>query len=303
MILQQIHQNIQLKLGLLIAISMLAVGGFYAYRNLEARILRVPYSVPHSVSAVTNILVLSPHLDDAVLSLGGLLTRYPARATVVSFFTKDAGEPLKTRWDRISGFTDSREAIERRSKENEAALRSLGVAGLKLGYEDGQYRKSDNASEIHKSITKDIRILLSMYGNERVFIYGPAGFRSPYSNRDHRILHDAFLEVARDFNSRANLNFFLYEDMPYAGQFVKSQRLTVLEFLQATDRIAIVPEVVFLSSAQVNSKLSALKHYVSQLRAFKVLHRDLESEDRDYLIHRSAFGAAEIVYRIVPDDI
>jgi LmbE family N-acetylglucosaminyl deacetylase len=295
------NKNIQKHFAVLLIITVLAIG-VYIYENEKVEVLRVSYSVPHKVSQGATLLVLSPHFDDGVLSLGGLLASYPERATVVSFFTTHAGEPLKTRWDRISGFADSREATERRNVENEAALQSLGVAGQNFTYEDAQYRNTDNTNEIQKAITKDIRTLLSKYGKEKVFIYGPAVFSSPNGNRDHKILHDAFLEVARDLDSRKNLTFFIYEDIPYARQFLKSQRTTVLEFLQATDHITISPEVVFLSSAQVNSKLSALRQYGSQIKAFRMLHRDLEGEAREFLSHRVVSGAAEIVYRIVTDD-
>jgi hypothetical protein len=154
------NKNIQKHFAVLLIITVLAIG-VYIYENEKVEVLRVSYSVPHKVSQGTTLLVLSPHFDDGVLSLGGLLASYPERATAVSFFTTHAGEPLKTRWDRISGFADSREATERRNVENEAALQSLGVAGQNFTYEDAQYRNTDNTNEIQKAITKDIRTLLS----------------------------------------------------------------------------------------------------------------------------------------------
>ncbi len=91
-------------------------------------------------------LVLSPHLDDAVLSCGGLLDAHPAgpRATVVTVFT-DAAPPPWT-WAarsflRASGFADAESLYDARRREDLQVLAQLGVDGRHLGQPDALFRR------------------------------------------------------------------------------------------------------------------------------------------------------------------
>src|SRR5712692_5355525 len=88
-------------------------------------------------------LILSPHFDDAVLSLGGLIAKAPDRAVVVTVFAGVPPEGVAGRWDRLSGFPMAVAAIRARRQENEAALALIGVPQNRirnLDYLDGQYR-------------------------------------------------------------------------------------------------------------------------------------------------------------------
>jgi LmbE family N-acetylglucosaminyl deacetylase len=84
------------------------------------------------------LIVVSPHLDDAVLGCAGLLVACPGSIVCTVF----AGEPAKvqrTRWDAASGFADSNEAMRERKREDEAALGLCGATPLWLDFLDGQY--------------------------------------------------------------------------------------------------------------------------------------------------------------------
>ena len=75
---------------------------------------------------MTELLVLSPHLDDAVLSCGRLVAHY--RGSVVA--TLFAGSPLPALvkdWDHNCGFADSDTAVASRRSEDRLALGSLGA--------------------------------------------------------------------------------------------------------------------------------------------------------------------------------
>ena len=69
------------------------------------------------------IVVVSPHLDDAVLGCGRFLSAHPG-ATVVTVF---AGNPPKypepmRMWDVQSGFAPGDDVMETRRNEDDAAL-------------------------------------------------------------------------------------------------------------------------------------------------------------------------------------
>src|SRR5262249_61987535 len=87
------------------------------------------------------VAVLSPHLDDAVLSCWHLLASSD-HVVVINVFT---GIPAQGRppayWDRMTGAADSVERMRERLAEDERALAVAGRRAEYLGFLDGQYRK------------------------------------------------------------------------------------------------------------------------------------------------------------------
>lgn len=85
----------------------------------------------------SRIVVLSPHLDDAVLSLGAAVARWVAQGRHVEVWTAftaapdDAGPPR-----RLAAFGDYRT----RTAEDEQALAVLGVQGRRLGLAERLWR-------------------------------------------------------------------------------------------------------------------------------------------------------------------
>lgn len=92
-------------------------------------------------------IVLSPHLDDAVLSCGELIVQAAERAevTVGTLFT-GAGPPPHTlsarRYLRQVGAPDAETLYRQRRREDRAALESAGVASvMHAGLIEGPYRR------------------------------------------------------------------------------------------------------------------------------------------------------------------
>ncbi len=85
---------------------------------------------------VDNLVVVSPHLDDAVLSIAGLLRAAAPMASVLTLFTKAAPQSDPT-WSRITGFDSPSEEYAARRQEDLQAMRFLGCAfqhaGLRVG--------------------------------------------------------------------------------------------------------------------------------------------------------------------------
>ena len=73
------------------------------------------------------IVVLSPHLDDAVLSCWHVLTK-PGQLTVINVFTGvPAGLSAPAWWDQYTGATESAERVRERIEEDRRALALVGV--------------------------------------------------------------------------------------------------------------------------------------------------------------------------------
>ncbi|WP_219500558.1 PIG-L deacetylase family protein [Nonomuraea ceibae] len=85
-------------------------------------------------------LVVSPHFDDAALSVAGVLATLPRPAAIVTVFGGPAAEEGDDRgpsaWDRLCGFTSTGEAVRERRAEDARACAALGVEQIALDHPD-----------------------------------------------------------------------------------------------------------------------------------------------------------------------
>lgn len=93
------------------------------------------------------VLVLSPHLDDAVWSCGALLAHLAPRhrITVVTAFTAASPRPWSLparRHLRAVGVTDAEALFTRRRSEDRQVLAGLGVEVVHLGFRDALFRRA-----------------------------------------------------------------------------------------------------------------------------------------------------------------
>ena len=92
------------------------------------------------------LVVLSPHLDDAVLSCGALMIHAAKRTpvTVVTLFT-EAGPPPYTlsarRYLRQVGAEDAESLYRQRRAEDRAALEPMGITWVHAGLTEALYRR------------------------------------------------------------------------------------------------------------------------------------------------------------------
>jgi len=84
-------------------------------------------------------LVVSPHLDDAVLGAGQWIATHPGTVVLTVFAGMPHRASQSTDWDRRCGFLDAAEAIATRRAEDRAALAVLQAEPLWLEYVDDQY--------------------------------------------------------------------------------------------------------------------------------------------------------------------
>jgi LmbE family N-acetylglucosaminyl deacetylase len=147
-------------------------------------------------------VVVSPHLDDGVLSLGAAISHARRRGAQVAILTVLAGEPSSSApagpWDRKSGFGTAGEAARVRREEDRRACGILGAEPRWLPHEDHQYeRRADD-----KAIRADV---IEAVGDAMVLLPG-----FPLSHDDHAwvavLLEGAF--------ARERVGY--YVEQPYA---------------------------------------------------------------------------------------
>ncbi|MFN3494481.1 MAG: hypothetical protein ACK40L_08245 [Hydrogenophaga sp.] len=86
---------------------------------------------------VARVLVVSPHLDDAVLSLAEFLRCVSARARVLTVFS-ESDPQTGLDWAQQGGFQDAAEEHAARRLEDMRALQHLGCAYQHAGLRSGQ---------------------------------------------------------------------------------------------------------------------------------------------------------------------
>jgi LmbE family N-acetylglucosaminyl deacetylase len=92
------------------------------------------------------VIVLAPHLDDAVLSCGALMTHAVSRTTVtvVTFFTEGGQAPYTLsarRYLRQVGVRDAEAVYQQRRAEDRAALEPLGITCVHAGLTEALFRR------------------------------------------------------------------------------------------------------------------------------------------------------------------
>jgi len=146
-------------------------------------------------------VILSPHLDDAVLSCWHLLEA-SREVSVINVFTASpaAGRPIPW-WDRLTGASDAVARMEERRAEDRAALALAGCEAVSLGLLDDQYRTAGIGA---RAVLGQLRGALAA----DTTVYAPAAMDA---HRDHVLVRDAALSLARE-----GTPLVLYADLPHA---------------------------------------------------------------------------------------
>jgi LmbE family N-acetylglucosaminyl deacetylase len=197
------------------------------------------------------LLVVSPHLDDAVFGCGELIASRPG-ATVATLF---AGAPASyaepTSWDRDAGFSAGDDVVAARREEDRAALEILGATPLWMDFVDDQYEYHAGIGALVCALSRAIEAL-----RPDVVLF-PAGL----FHADHRRTHEAALLALGRFSSK---EWQLYEDALYRRiDGLLDERLRLLDAIGLAPRPIALPIV---GDAR-ERKRRAVACYGSQLRA------------------------------------
>jgi LmbE family N-acetylglucosaminyl deacetylase len=202
------------------------------------------------------VAVLSPHLDDAVLSAWSAL-RGEAAATVVNVCTGLPPPGAVARWDRLTGATDSHDRMKERVEEDRAALALAGVESVALGFLDEQYRLGPlDQDELVAAIGSAVGAATELWA--------PAGIGG---RGDHVQVRDAARALGTPLR--------LYAELPYAIKFGWPGWVTGepgdphLDVEADWERwlpedIEVEPTVHRLSAPEASLKLEAMRTYATQ---------------------------------------
>lgn len=214
-------------------------------------------------------LILSPHPDDAVLSLWHVLTA-PAEVRVLNVFAGTPNGAVGDRWwDLVTAAGDSEQRVRERHEEDRAALALAGRAPENLDFLDGQYRDAEPAVE---AVAERIAAL----ANAGTLLYAPAALAG---HLDHRLTLDAALLLA----ARGH-RVVIYADIPHATEYgwpswvsgaeeepnLDPMALWEARFASAGLTLADLPaKVSKLDAEQAERKLEAVRRYRSQFAALE----------------------------------
>jgi LmbE family N-acetylglucosaminyl deacetylase len=214
-------------------------------------------------------VILSPHPDDAVLSLWHVLVG-PGPVRVINVFGgSPAGHRGDAWWDRLTRGDDSVARVRERHAEDRAALAMTAREPENLGFLDGQYRDGDQALE-------PIVEAIAAAAPADAPLLAPAALDG---HRDHRLVRAAALALRG-----AGRTVVLYADVPHATQHGWPAWVTgapadphldpeaLWSFhLQGTgvDLAALSPRVHDLDLPELERKRAAVEEYRTQVPALE----------------------------------
>lgn len=230
-----------------------------------------------------DIIVLSPHLDDAVLSCGGAIARWTRAGRRVLVVTPMAGDAptsasdyaqsLRTRWEL------AQDAEAARRAEDLAACALLSAAALHGPFPDCIYRGNRQGVMFYNS---DDEIFGPVHPEDQElveavtqFLAGlPTGGRilAPLTVGNH-VDHVIVRQAAERLWGEALL---YYEDFPYA------QEPGAVEAVLARGG-SWVSHVEPVDEPALRAKIDAIRAYRSQLSTFWTDETDLEVQVRNFL--------------------
>lgn len=147
-------------------------------------------------------VILSPHPDDAALSLWHLLAG-PEAASVLTVFNGPAeGDRAPGWWDRLTRADDAADRAMVRAAEDRDALGLCGVEPVQLGFVDGQYRDGELAVE-------PLAVAIEANSASDAELLAPAALDR---HRDHVAVRAAALELHAHGRRVA-----FYADVPHAN--------------------------------------------------------------------------------------
>lgn len=149
--------------------------------------------------------ILSPHLDDAVLSMGQTIAAMTDDVEIVTVFAGVPAGDVWTRYDQVTGFPDSHRAMLQRRAEDRAAIGKLGPHTRVKHWDYFDYQYDHLPREI-TNLRMDIRTLF-----EDGPVYAPLGIGHP----DHRLLGEVAREACPLRIGKTLIGVYVYEELPY----------------------------------------------------------------------------------------
>lgn len=200
-------------------------------------------------------LVVSPHLDDAVLSVGRFLAGRPD-VTVLTVFAGIPDGAAATTYDEVCGFASGSQAVVERRAEDLAALGSLSALPVWADLLDGQYRAEDpDPGEVVWAVDSALPA-----GADTVLV--PLG-----------IVHPDHLAVARASRSlvpgwlSAGIGVWVYSDLPGRVLWPEAEQAAYADWTACGFHL----DLGFVGTGSKAAKRRALAAYRSQRRSLDIV--------------------------------
>jgi len=166
--------------------------------------VETPFKAP---SRGERVVVVSPHLDDGVLSVGAAMHAWSACGARVELLTVLACDPDSAvatgGWDRRGGFATEGESARARREEDVAACAAVGATPVWLPFGSVDYERHGTDDEV-------VEDTVSKLGAPDLVLV--PGF--PLSHPDHRWLVDRLLASS----AVALLRTAFYAEQPYTAR-------------------------------------------------------------------------------------
>ncbi len=226
--------------------------------------------------AFERVVILSPHLDDAALSCGGLLQALRGVPTLVVTLCSGNPPPLSSADGRRT-LPPRRGHVSPRIRRAEdiAAMRAIDAAYVHLSFPDAIYRRNVHSGKLLYLNARErwvapraddaayIDELYRLLGRLCLDL-GPILLLSPMGIGDH-VDHQITARVAMRL-AEAGASLLFYEDFPYVTN-AQSGRGGGDNPASALARLQLAPSQQFFVPVDVEAKMRLLRHYVSQVPA------------------------------------
>ena len=199
------------------------------------------------------VTVVSPHLDDAVLSLGATISRAVRRGASLTVLTVLACDPDSTAptkgWDARTGFATEGESARARRVEDTAACAVLGASQRWLGFGSVDYERHGTAADVAAAVADAVA------DTDLLLLPG-----APLSHPDHEWLVRALLGAGLH-----GPRLGLYAEQPYRARAGVEAARDVPAWL--VEALGAPPELERTSTRPHDwlAKRRAIKCYRSQL--------------------------------------
>lgn len=234
---------------------------------------------------------LSPHLDDAALSCGGLISQQAEqgkRPTVITCFAgvPDYAELSLFAADQHKKWGEPEDPIQHRRQEDAEVMRCLGADYQHWTYLDCIYRRHPESGEFlytseaalfgqlhsaeHYLCSEVVARLSTMFSMQDTEVYAPLAV-------GHHVDHRLVLLAALRLEGRG-FSICYYEDFPYALDGEKLD-LALREWADAP-----APTIRHLRPSDVANKVSAIRRYRSQLAVLFEGETNVESAVESYAL-------------------
>jgi LmbE family N-acetylglucosaminyl deacetylase len=234
-----------------------------------------------ATSHYERIIVLSPHLDDAVLSCGGLLLqlRDQLPILVATAATADCPPALLAGHPSLQRLLDKWRPPAQRREEDAAALTLLKVNFVHLGFFDAIFRTDSEQRLLYQKVEEitsapaesdaghieGLRqaVAALLQSGKRLLVLAPLGL-------GHHVDHQIMGHIARDLKQTLAFDLLYYEDFPYTlltqhTQLVLEGRADRSE--EAVGRLGASIAATYEQPYNIDDKLKVMGCYASQLDA------------------------------------